>query len=207
VPGRGSPPDEGDGGGGDRGDDRGPGPDGADGFGSFALGLALIGIATLFLVLLAVCVFLRRPALDWGAFHSPALEALWVSTACLAASSAALEASARAARRAGERPAAVRWLVTALLLGATFLAAQVLLWIGLVRAGLVPASSGYAAVFFALTSLHALHVLGGLGFLAALVVEARVAGPRPVRVRLAAVYWHFMGAIWLVLFALLYFVR
>jgi heme/copper-type cytochrome/quinol oxidase subunit 3 len=117
----------------------------------------------------------------------------------------------RAARRAhggtAGRRKALRWLGASLVLGLAFLAAQTSLWLGLAHAGFVPASGGYAAVFFALTGLHALHVLGGLGFLAVLALE--LARPRASMpgVRLGAIYWHYMGALWLVLFALLYFVR
>jgi heme/copper-type cytochrome/quinol oxidase subunit 3 len=205
-----APPDD-HGGGGD-GRDGGDGfaaPSDAGGLGPFALVLALGGITTLFLVLIAVWLFLRRPAPDWrAALGTGALEALWISTACLATSSATVELAARRARR-GRRGATRRWMLASLLLGAAFLAAQVHLWLALWRAGLVPGASGYAAVFFALTGLHALHVLGGLAFLGAMAVRLP-AGEEPVGglgVRLGAVYWHFMGGLWLLLFTLLYFVR
>ena len=205
----GAPPRDrdGDGGEGDGGDSSPAGDE--SGVGPFALALALAGITTLFVVLIAVWLFLRRPAPDWRAADATgALNALWLSTACLLASSAAVELAARRSR-AGPlaRQQTLRWLVASVALGLTFLAAQAWLWTGLWRAGLVPSASGYAAVFFALTGLHALHVLGGLGFLGALAVLLRRQPMRIMSVRLGAVYWHFMGALWLVLFTLLYFVR
>ncbi|MSR63956.1 MAG: hypothetical protein EXS08_16140 [Planctomycetes bacterium] len=206
----GSPPERGGGGGGGDGEGL-PSGGGADEVGPFALALVLVGISTLFLVLIAVWLFLRRPAPDWRAESGPALQALLLSTLCLLASSVAIERAARLARRvAVQRNAACTWLGASILLGLGFLGAQLALWSALWRAGLVPASSGYAAVFFALTSLHALHVLGGLGFLSALWRRLHGAAPAPAAatsVRLGAVYWHFMGALWLVLFSLLYFVR
>src|SRR5262245_53867590 len=106
-----------DGGGGDGGGDGFVPRDGAEGVGPFALGLALTGITTLFLVLIAVWLFLRRPAPDWRA-TARAPDALWISTACLLASSIAVELSARHARRGpAERPAARRWLAWSLVLG------------------------------------------------------------------------------------------
>lgn len=202
------PPDDGGGGDGD-GEDGMP-MGGAEGVGPFALGLALTGITTLFAVLIAVWLFLRRPAPDWRAADAAgAPDALWISTACLLASSLAVELAARRGRRGeAQRGAARQWLLVSLVLGAAFLAAQVQLWVALWRTGLVPAASGYAAVFFALTGLHALHVLGGLGFLGILARRLRrPARTLPASVRLGAVYWHYMGVIWLVLFTLLYFVR
>ena len=176
--------------------------------GRLGLGLALSGILTLFLVLIAVWLLLRRPAKDWSAGGpSAALHILWASTALLLASSATVERAAR--RERGDAAGRTRrWLGVSLLLGALFLGAQVALWTVLWNAGLVPSSSGYAAVFFALTGLHALHVLGGLVFFAGLylALNPKRKGPRP-SVRMGALYWHFMGGVWLVLFTLLYFVR
>ena len=206
------PPPDDRGGRGRGGDGDGGGSRGEDS-GNFALGLTLAGITTLFLVLIAVSVLLRRPAPDWP-FSGPkaAVNALWVSTFLLLASSGTVELAARRSRRAGvgARLGSLRWLSASLVLGLAFLGAQAILWWTLWNAGLVPSSSGYAAVFFALTGLHALHVLGGLCFFAALALELGRASPFRARrpsVRLGAVYWHFMGAIWLVLFTLLYFVR
>jgi cytochrome c oxidase subunit 3 len=208
VPPEGS--DGGGGGGGGGGDGEGAWRAGGAGeVGPLALLLALAGITTLFLVLIAVWLFLRRPAPDWrAASASGALDALWLSTACLLASGAAVELAARRAR-AGTcaRRATLRWLAASVALGLGFLLAQAWLWLDLWRAGLVPSASGYAAVFFALTGLHALHVAGGLGFLGAQTVWIRRSALGVPSVRLGAVYWHFMGALWIVLFGLLYFVR
>jgi len=89
---------DGDGGGGGGGDDHGgfAAAGGPGDVGPFALGLALTGITTLFFVLIAVWLFLRRPAPDWHPASAP--RALWLSTLFLAASSLAVERAARAAR-------------------------------------------------------------------------------------------------------------
>ena len=199
--------DGGRGGGGDRGGD-GAHPDGpSPAAARFALLLALIGISTLFLVLVAVWVLLRRGEPDpaRGASFLPP-DALWVSTLVLLASSAAIERGARAAR-GGPSSLVARWLGASLLLGLGFLAAQGVLWWSLVQRGLVPASGAYGAVLYAMTGLHALHVAGGLVAMAGAIVRLRgPLGPldRAPRIRLCATYWHFMGAVWLALFAVLY---
>lgn len=208
----GSPPPPRDRDGSDDGGRGGGGGDGHgwddDGLGRLALGLALVGITTLFGVLIAVGLLLRGTSPDWGAplhrFHS-----LWISTAFLAASSATIEVAARRRARGGRKRVALGWLVASFALGSAFLVAQIGLWVALWRNGTLPSSGNYAAVFFALTGLHALHVLGGLGFFAVLGVQLAQPAPdrRPPGLRLAAIYWHFMGGVWLVLFTLLYFVR
>lgn len=203
------PPRDGGGGDGGRGDGA-PAGEGPEGLGRLALGLALLGITTLFAVLIAVALLLRRPAADWQGSGRPPLGALWASSACLLLSSLAIERAARRARAgSAARRAVARALAASLVLGLAFVGAQVALWLAWRRAGHVPAASGYAAVFFSLTGLHALHVLGGLAFLGALWVRWRrpSADPPVASVRLGALYWHFMGALWLVLVALFVLVR
>jgi cytochrome c oxidase subunit 3 len=207
-----TPPGDGDdSGGGDRqrfggeGDERSP-----EGAGSLGLALALAGIATFFVVLVAVWLFLRRHERDWppeGGWTPP--HALWISTLLLAASSALVERAARLARAPTWRPALLRTLAAGFVLGLAFLGAQVFLWRTLWRDGLLPSTSGYGAVFYALTGLHGLHVAGGLVYLARVGLDLFAPEAflrRRHGVRLAATYWHFMGALWLVLFTLLYFV-
>ncbi len=203
----------GDGGGGEHGDGPPPVPDRPPpGAASFALGLAMIGISTLFLVLLAVWLLLRRNAPDparSASFIPP--NALWISTFVLLASSATVERAARIAR--GIRPVAgavLRWLSWSLVLGFSFLGAQGYLWWSLIDLGLVPSSGAYGATFYALTGLHAVHVLGGLATMGGSMMRVgRDSGPfrRAGAIRLCATYWHFMGVVWLVLFATLYFLR
>ena len=57
-----------------------------------------------------------------------------------------------------------------------------------------------------MTGLHALHVLGGLVQL--VLVERGLAlslqsGARRTRLEFCALYWHFLGLLWLVLLAVL----
>lgn len=131
-----------------------------------------------------------QPPLPWGL---PAL-----NTLLLAASSAALEAARRRLvhRR---RPAAGGWTLAAALAGAAFLVLQVVFWLGLRRAGLLPTAGPYASVLYGLTGLHAAHAAVGV---AALLGLARAVPRRasPATLDLWAMYWHFVGAAWLAIF-------
>jgi heme/copper-type cytochrome/quinol oxidase subunit 3 len=65
----------------------------------------------------------------------------------------------------------------------------------------------YAITFYMLTGLHAAHVLGGIGALAVVLVRAwrgDYGWAWFPGVRHLATYWHFLGVVWLVLFATLW---
>ena len=74
---------------------------------------------------------------------------------------------------------------------------------------LYPASSSFMAIYFTLTGLHALHIIGGL------VVNGYLWGPGSKmwasdperftnRVEIAGLYWHFVDLVWIFLFPVLY---
>jgi len=75
--------------------------------------------------------------------------------------------------------------------------------------GLLPAESTFLAIYFTLTGLHGLHVIGGI------VVNTYLWGPGSKmwksdparftnRVEVAGLYWHFVDLIWIFLFPVLY---
>ncbi|MHB1844246.1 MAG: cytochrome c oxidase subunit 3, partial [Deltaproteobacteria bacterium] len=127
-----------------------------------------------------------------------------LNTFVLAGSSVLLQLGVVRLRRG--LPAALLFSLAALL-GALFLALQLAVWIGLWRAGLRPTGGPFPSVFYGLTVFHALHVLVGLFALAGLAIGAasgRLSAARQLPARLWALYWHFVGAVWLVLFASVY---
>ncbi len=158
--------------------------------------------AMMFAALFFAYGVVRAHAGDWPPEGTPRLPLLLpgLNTLVMGLSSLALQralASARAGRTAQVRPA----LGAAIALGLVFLAAQGLLWSRLWSAGLRIDGGPYPSVFWALTVFHALHVLVGLGGLAYLVVRSGDHGPaRHVALRLWTGFWHFVGAVWLVLY-------
>ena len=78
-----------------------------------------------------------------------------------------------------------------------------------IEAGLLPSKSTFLAIYFTLTGLHGLHVIGGI------VVNSYLWGPGAAmwrrepqrftnRVEIAGLYWHFVDLVWIFLFPLLY---
>ena len=94
-------------------------------------------------------------------------------------------------------------LVVSLLLGLLFLGLQIYLWTKLYRGGLRPDGGPYPSVFYALTVFHGLHVVVGLAALAVLLFQSLkgvYSAPRHLPVKLWTMYWHFVDAIWLLVF-------
>ena len=75
--------------------------------------------------------------------------------------------------------------------------------------GEVPATSTFLAIYFTLTGLHGLHIVGGV------VVNGYFLGPGSAmwttskeqfinRIEAAGLYWHFVDLVWIFLFPVLY---
>ena len=98
------------------------------------------------------------------------------------------------------------WLGCTVALGLVFLLIKALEWSGKLSAGMVPSVSGFWSFYYAMTGLHALHVLAGIVVNAVLLLVALRGRLRPMahRVELAGLYWHFVDLVWIFLFPLLY---
>jgi len=100
------------------------------------------------------------------------------------------------------------WYILSFLMGAFFIAGQVYEYAELVHKGLTIANSSYGSVFFIPTGFHGLHVLGGL--IAFLFVLLRSFSTDRFNERdatfalVVSYYWHFVDAVWIVLFGTIY---
>ncbi len=68
----------------------------------------------------------------------------------------------------------------------------------------------FFSCYFALTGLHAVHMVIGIGLFGVLVFELlREKGnaPSPLRIEVAGLYWHFVDVVWVFLFPLLYLIH
>ena len=183
----------------------------------------------LFAGLLGGYVVLRWGSAVWPPAGQPylPLAVTWVNTAILLGSCFPLARSARALRRAEERPAggripgapraadpapasspaSVRGLSLAAAMGALFLAVQGFEWVRLLAHGMTVAHGTYGAIFVMLIGAHGLHVLAAvvwLGTVAILAATGRIAPGRSAALDVVAMYWYFVCAVWIALFALVY---
>ena len=134
----------------------------------------------------------------WRQFHVP--NYLWFSTAALAASSAVLEGAKYSLRRAAISK--YRWrLQLCLVLGITFLVLQTTSATDLLHQGVAAEGIPHGSAFYVFMSIHAVHLLGGLGWLGYLYARSRKLydttenhlRKHRVFLAVAATYWHFMG--------------
>lgn len=174
------------------------------------VGLALASIGMLFTGLTSAYVV--RQALDPAWRATPMPKILLINTAVLLASSVTLEKARRALGRvaAGSR---FKWLTATLALGIAFVGGQFMAWQQLASGGINLSTNPHSSFFYLLTGLHGLHLLGGILALGYLCLRAwrdcrfMAAVPRvdPVRaIGATALYWHFMGGLWVYLLVLLF---
>jgi cytochrome c oxidase subunit 3 len=117
---------------------------------------------------------------------------------------------ARRAIRNDSGSAYGRWLALTGVLGLGFLISQLLVWRQLARQGIYIATSPYSSFLYLLTAAHGVHLIGGLLALIILLVfhrTRRQASSGAKQIALAdsvSLYWHFMDALWIYLFLLLF---
>ena len=176
--------------------------------GAAPLGMALflLSLAVLFATSMVGFLVVRLQADAWPPPGMPRLpHGLWISTAVLLASSGTMHWATRSVRE-GRQQALQRALGLTTLLGLVFLVCQLAVWWRLVGLHLTARTNLYGFSFYMLTLLHGLHVVGGLGPLAVTTWRAgrgRYGPDERTGVTLCAMYWHFLDAMWLVIFLFL----
>ena len=150
------------------------------------------------------------------------------NTIVLLGSSLTMALAVRSAQ-AGNRRALIWFLIGTLILGGIFLGVKAyeydqkfvehvvpgVDWApeGATLARLAPGGLDHAQLYFffyfAMTGLHALHMIIGMGFLLWLVGRARKDNFTPhyfAPVEVVGLYWHFVDIVWIFLFPLLYLI-
>ena len=103
------------------------------------------------------------------------------------------------------------WYTLTFVMGAVFIAGQATEYTKLVGEGFTLQTNAYSSAFFLATGFHGLHVTGGLiAFLLMLgrtYVTRKFTHEQAVHAIVTSYYWHFVDAIWIILFCVLYFLR
>ncbi len=165
-------------------------------------------VATVLFVILGAAYMMRMgmggaTAFDWRPTPKPWL--LWLNSAFLIFSSLVFQRARIAAHR-GQMDRVASSLLTAGLLAFAFLVGQLTVWRQFAGSGYYLASNPANAFFYLITTLHGLHLLGGLvawGRTTVKVLDGADAVEVAASVDLCAIYWHFLLIVWLAFFYLL----
>lgn len=121
----------------------------------------------------------------------------------------------------GRRKAIMGFLGATMALGATFLGVKAVEYAHKFHDHLVPGAGFrfpgpdakqaeiFFSLYFAMTGLHAAHMVIGLGLLTVLVLQAKKGRYGPeyyTPVEISGLYWHFVDIVWIFLFPLLYLI-
>lgn len=173
----------------------------------FGMWLFLASLGMLFAASMLGYVIIRTRS-DAGVHLPPGL---WLSTVIILTSGVTMHLAQRSIRQ--ERHDAFKpYLLGTLLLAFGFMVIQTpSLWRLLQEHAAMRQQGLYAyGLIFFLVLLHALHVVGGIAGLGRVTLNAfrgRYDHEHHQGVRLAAMYWHFLDAVWLVMFGVMLFVR
>lgn len=173
-------------------------------------GLRLLLVVVSVLFFLFIVAFLMRSQYpDWQPLAEQANQPLfdkgqlWLNTFYLILASLFLQSS-RVSSRLQKIMISQVTLVLAGVFSCAFVAGQLLFWQHLYQQGFVVNSNAALSFFYLFTGLHAAHIGIGL-FVWLLALQAILRGRVKAKhyIELCAIYWHFLLALWLVLFALL----
>ena len=179
---------------------------------TLAMSKAKLGVRTVMVVstvifsLFVVSYSDRMLVHDWRSLSQPWL--LWINTAVLVLNSIYFHKAKVAADNNNYNQIKKNLFIVGFL-GYSFLIGQLIVWYQLMQLDYFAGTNVANAFFYLLTSLHGLHLLGGLLFwgktTSKLFKTDYEISKLQHRIELCAVYWHFLLAVWFVLFGLMLF--
>ena len=170
------------------------------------LGLRFIMIvSTIFFCLFIVTYADRMFYSDWKNMPEPWL--LWFNTFVLIVTSIIFISSQIASKNKDFAKVKKRFFLIGML-SFIFLLGQLIVWKQLISLGHFMSTNPSNAYFYLFTTLHGLHLIGGLFYwnmtLKKVWVPKKVSIQKTQQsVELCAIYWHFLLIVWLVLFSLM----
>lgn len=165
----------------------------------------IIAESAIFTIFVVAYLFYLGKSLTGPTPHD-VLEAPIFNTLCLLSSSVTAHVALVHLRRDESRSFLVFWLIT-IVLGVVFLGGTALEWWKLIyEHGLTISTNLFGTTYYSLVGLHAFHVIVGLILLTVvlwLIAAGRLRRPSS-RVDVVSLYWHFVDAVWVVVFTVVY---
>lgn len=169
--------------------------------------LFLASEVMLFGALFSSYILLRIGAAEWptGVLNVPIA---FVNTVILIASSVTV-ILAWSSIKLGQVKRHRFFLFLTFLCGAVFLVNKYIEYTTKFHHGIFPGTNNYFGLYFTMTGLHGLHVIGGMiVFLYHLIPGAKIYRKDPEmyanRIEVTGLYWHFVDLVWIFLFPVFY---
>lgn len=127
-------------------------------------------------------------------------------TLCLISSSITMEIASSKLEK-DNRKSMIIFLLGTIILGAVFLVGQGMEYRDLYKKSITISQNVFGSSFFTLTGFHGLHVLIGLVVLSIMfimVYSGKFKSIENTAFKSAAIYWHFVDAVWIVVFTVVY---
>jgi cytochrome c oxidase subunit III len=162
--------------------------------------------AAIFIIFVVAYIYYIGKSLS-GPMPDQVLELPILGTICLLSSSITVHWAVSALRKDNVRSCTLG-LAATVLLGAIFLITTGQEWYHLIHDyGLTIRTNLFGTTFYSLVGLHATHVVVGLIMLTiafVLSVLGRVREKHEERLEVLSLYWHFVDAVWVVVFLVVY---
>jgi cytochrome c oxidase subunit III len=176
--------------------------------GTVGMACLIVAESAIFLIFVVAYIFYIGKSLS-GPTPAQVLEVPIFGTVCLLSSSITIHLAVGALRKAKMREFTL-WMAGTVLLGAIFLVTTAQEWHHLIYdEGLTLQTNLFGTTYYSLVGLHASHVIVGLTMLS-LVLGFSIAGKieehHAERVEVLSLYWHFVDAVWVVVFTVVYIV-
>ena len=168
----------------------------------------ITGESAIFTIFVVAYVFYMGKSLT-GPTPQQVLEVPILGTICLLSSSLTIWRAEKAIEE--ERMASFTlWLAATISLAAVFLTSTALEWKKLIyQDGLTISTNLFGTTFYSLVGLHATHVVVGLFLLSTALFFSLfgwVDSRQSERFGVIALYWHFVDAVWVVVFTVVYLI-
>ena len=163
--------------------------------------ISLGSFSMLFITLLASYAILRVQAGSWMSNNMSALSMAlgWLNTGMLLLSSISYFMVSRSSKKR-KKAVVQRFLNTTIIIGFIFLVLQLTLWYTLNQDDYSIISHMEGSVFYMLSGLHGLHIVGGIIALFWLNYKINNLVNYLQQVKLVGMFWHFLTVIWVVIF-------
>jgi cytochrome c oxidase subunit III len=176
--------------------------------GGVGMACLIVAESTIFLIFVVAYLYYLGTDLH-GPTPKEVLRLPILNTVCLLSSSVTITLAVRALIEGRTRQFAGWWLAT-IALGGYFLLGTGAEWYRMIyEKGLTIKTNLFGSTFYSLVGLHASHVVVGLVALLtvmALTLARTVKPAHAKRMEVLAIYWHFVDAIWVVVFTVVYII-